>query len=147
MMIGSSKNSTEKLIIRENAVEHKKKKPGLSANGLYHRKFKYFLLISFSFTNKYKTFGSYFSVHELSHLKSLYFVVLVMGYSRKNPHPHYGRHSFLTPPPPPSIWISKTAWAPLHSGFPSWKTPAPIWISIKLLDTVILLYTQCGRIL
>ena len=51
-------------------------------------------------------------------------------------------------PPPPSTWISKTASALLPSGFPSSKTPPPpIWISIKLLDTVILLNTQCRRIL
>ena len=62
----------------------------------------------------------------------------------KNPHPHDGRHVFLTPPP---TWISKTAWPPLPSGFPSSKTPPPIWISIKLLDTVILIYPQCRRIL
>ena len=29
-MIGSSKNNREKLIIRENAFEHKKEKPGLN---------------------------------------------------------------------------------------------------------------------
>ena len=103
-----------------------------------------FYLFLFPSRANIRLFGSYFSVHELSHLKSLYFVLLVMGYSRKNSHPHDGRHGFLTPP---STWISKTAWAPLHSGFPSSKTPAPIWISIKLLDTVILLYTQCRRIL
>ena len=41
---------------------------------------------------------------------------------------------------PPSTWISKTAWAPLPSGFPSSKTPPPpVWICTKLLDTVILL--------
>ena len=50
---------------------------------------------------------------------------LWMGYSRKNPHPNDGRHGFLTPP---STWISKTAWAPLPSGFPGSKTPSPIWI-------------------
>ena len=67
-----------------------------------------------------------------------------LGYSRKNPHPHDGRYRFLTPSP---TWISKTAWAALPSGFSSSKTPPPIWISIKLLDTVILIYTQCRRIL
>ena len=79
-------------------------------------------------------------------LKNLALMSPSMGYSRKNPHPHDGRHSFLTPPPP-STWISKTAWAPLHSGFPSSKTSPPIWISIKLLNTIILIYTQCRRIL
>ena len=69
---------------------------------------------------------------------------ITLGYSRKNLHPHDGRHGFLTPA---STWISKTAWALLPSGFPSSKTPPPIWISIKLLDTVILIYTQCRRIL
>ena len=67
-----------------------------------------------------------------------------MGYSRKNPHPHDRRQGFLTPPP---TWISKTVWAPLPLGFPSSKTLPPIWISIKLLDTVILIYPQCRRIL
>ena len=69
-----------------------------------------------------------------------------MGYSSKNPHPHDGRHSFLTPI---STWISKTAWGPFRSGFQVQRPPSPptIWISIKLLDTVILLYTQCRRIL
>ena len=52
---------------------------------------------------------------------------------------------FYPPPPhppgfpkllePPSLSISKFKDAP------------PIWISIKLLDTRILLYTQCRRIL
>ena len=36
---------------------------------------------------------------------------------------------------PPPLRISK------------FKDPPPIWISIKLLDTVILIYTQCRRIL
>ena len=79
-------------------------------------------------------------------LKNLALMSPSMGYSRKNPHPHDGRHSFFTPRPP-STWISKTAWAPLHSGFPSSKTSPPIWISIKWLNTIILIYTQCRRIL
>ena len=48
--------------------------------------------------------------------KNIYKRLLRLGYSRKNPHPHDGRHGFLTPPP---TWISKTAQAPLLLGFPS----------------------------
>ena len=59
-----------------------------------------------------------------------------MGYSKKNPHPHDGRHGFLTPHPP---------------GFPKLlEPPSPQDFQvqrIKLLDAVILLYTQCRRIL
>ena len=70
-----------------------------------------------------------------------------VGYSRKNPHPHDGRHNFVTRPihldiqncfSPPPLRISKFKDPPPHP---------PIWISIKLLDTVILLNTQCRRIL
>ena len=62
------------------------------------------------------------------------------------PPPTEGRKAQFFDPPPPYTWISKTAWGPLPSGFPSSKTPHSIWISIKLLDTVILIYTQCTRI-
>ena len=63
-----------------------------------------------------------------------------MGYSRKNPHPHDGRHAFWTPP---SSRISKTARTPLHSGFPTSNTPAPMWIYIKYLDAKIFIYYKC----
>ena len=49
-------------------------------------------------------------------------LLIIMGYSRKNPQPHDGRHGFFDPA---STWISKTAWVPLPSGFPSSKTPPP----------------------
>ena len=54
-----------------------------------------------------------------------------MGYSRKIHGPD-GRHGFLTPPPPEFL---KLLEPPLPSGFPS----SPIQMSIKLLDTVILI--------
>ena len=49
-----------------------------SGSLLYHRKFKYFLLFLFPSRTNIRLFGSYFSVHKLSPLKSLYFVLLVM---------------------------------------------------------------------
>ena len=60
--------------------------------------------------------------------------VFQFGYSRKNPHPHDGRHSFFTPPPP------------IHLDFQNCLSPAPLRIS-KFKDTVILFYTQYWRIL
>ena len=33
--------------------------------------------------------------------KNIYKRLLRLGYSRKNRHPHEGRHGFLTPPPLP----------------------------------------------
>ena len=110
-----------------------------SGSLLYHRKFKYFLPISFSFTNK-----KFFLINLKLETWNLNLKLTCNGLFQKKFTPPRRKARFFDPP---STWISKTAWAPLHSGFPSLKTPPPIWISIKLLDTVILLYIQCGRIL
>ena len=83
-------------------------------------------------------------LHNICHVM-LYNICRVMGYSRKKFTPPRRKARFFYSPP--STWISKTASAPLPSGFPSSKSPPPIWISITLLDTVILLYNQCRRIL
>ena len=61
--------------------------------------------------------------------------LIKLGDSRKNPHPHDERHppihlDFQNCLRPPSLRISM------------FKDPPPIWICIKLLDTVISLYTQ-----
>ena len=61
-------------------------------------------------------------------LKNLALMSTSMGYSRKNPHPHDGRHSFFTPPPPfhldfqnclspPPLRISKFKDLPTHLDF------------------------------
>ena len=95
---------------------------------------------------KYAKWGTFLTKVNLLVPQSIIHVhcAMYIGYSRKIHTPNDGRHDFLTPT---STWISKTAWAPLHLGFPRFKDPPPIWISIKLLGTMILLYTQCGRIL
>ena len=72
--------------------------------------------------------------------------VTLNGLFQKKSTPPWWKAQFFDPPTP-STGISKTAWAPLHSGFPSSKTSPPIWISIKLLNTIMLIYTQCRRIL
>ena len=43
--------------------------------------------------------------------------------------------------PSPSTWISKTAWALPPLRISKFKEPPPIRIYIKLLDTLILIYT------
>lgn len=69
-------------------------------------------------------------------------------FQKKYPHPHNGRHIFYPlPPPPPQLptGIRKLLEPPLPSGFPSSKTPPSIWLCLKLLDIIILIYTQCTR--
>ena len=63
--------------------------------------------------------------------------LIVMGYSRKNPHPPDGWGPFLTPP---LTWISWSTRPPLPTGFPRWKTPPPAWISGKKIKGLNLIY-------
>ena len=50
----------------------------------------------------------------------------VMGYSRKNPHPHDGRHGFLTPPPPHPPGFPKLLEPPSTQDFQVQRPPTPL---------------------
>lgn len=68
---------------------------------------------------------------------------------KSNPSPQMESNYF---DPTPSTWNFKTAWGPPHPSLHDFQVqrppPPPITISIKLLDTVIIvIYTQCRRFL
>ena len=112
--------------------------------------FYYYCQLNAFFKNLFVTLSQAYT--EVLHLKHTCVTVKqhdasCSGLFQKKSTPPRRKAQFFYPPP--STWISKTASALLPSGFPSSKTPPPppIWISIKLLDTVILLNTQCRRIL
>ena len=58
-------------------------------------------------------------------LKNLALMSPSMGYSRKNPHPHDGRHSFLTPPPPLPPGFPKLLKPPSTQDFQVQRPPHP----------------------
>ena len=49
-------------------------------------------------------------------------LLIIMGYSRKNPHPHDGRHGFLTPHPP---GFPKLLESPSPQDFQVQRPPPP----------------------
>ena len=70
------------------------------------------------------------------------------GLFQKKSTPPRRKAQFFYPPPPIHLNI-QNCFSPPPLRISKFKDPPPppIWISIKLLDTVILLNTQCRRIL
>ena len=110
--------------------------------------FYYYCQLNAFFKNLFVTLSqAYTEVLHLKHTCVKQHDASCSGLFQKKSTPPRRKAQFFYPPPihldiqncfsPPPLRISKFKDPP----------PPPIWISIKLLDTVILLNTQCRRIL
>ena len=113
--------------------------------------FYYYCQLNAFFKNLFVTLSqAYTEVLHLKHTCVKQHDASCSGLFHKKSTPPRRKAQFFYPPPPPIHLDIQNCFSPPLLRISKFKDPPPhppIWISIKLLDTVILLNTQCRRIL